>query len=154
MCLDCTFHKVVKNGHARGLQRYRCVGCSKTFNATTGTSLTELHHKERLFQQGDCLAKGNNDHERLKAWTNRQPRGVATRYFDNDLAWMRMWEWFVDAAQGSSNFTFALTSRTHSVVTDANFEALRECQSRHRTWSARATPVTLPADGVTNTSKG
>jgi transposase-like protein len=34
-CPHCTFHKVVKNGHARGLQRYRCVGCSKTFNATT-----------------------------------------------------------------------------------------------------------------------
>lgn len=57
-CPRCTFDRVVKNGHARGLQRYRCVGCSKTFNATTGTPLAGLHHKERFFQQGDCLAKG------------------------------------------------------------------------------------------------
>lgn len=256
-CPHCTFHKVVKNGHARGLQRYRCVGCSKTFNATTGTSLAGLHHKERFFQQGDCLAKGmtvreaagvmgvslgtafrlrhrflkavvthqptavtglveadetyfresqkgsrkmtrpsrkrggkaadagkgkdlvpvlvakvrgsqavadkaltamtadqaeevlkplvgpdtllcidgsgalrkataklgvttksiavsydgrvsegvyhvqtvNNYHERLKTWTNRQLRGVATKYLDNYLAWMRMWEWFKEGVK-------------------------------------------------------
>jgi hypothetical protein len=36
---------------------------------------------------------GNNYHERLKTWTNRQFRGVATKYLDNHLAWMRMWEW-------------------------------------------------------------
>ena len=28
------------------------------FNATTGTPLAGLHHKERFFQQGDCLALG------------------------------------------------------------------------------------------------
>jgi transposase-like protein len=50
-CPRCTFDRVVKNGRARGLQRYRCVGCGKTFNATTGTPLAGLHHKERFFQQ-------------------------------------------------------------------------------------------------------
>lgn len=57
-CPRCTFDRVVKNGHARGLQRYRCVGCNKTFNATTGTPLAGLRHMERFLQQGDCLAKG------------------------------------------------------------------------------------------------
>jgi hypothetical protein len=28
----------------------------------------------------------NNDHERLKTWTNRQLRGIATKYLDNYLA--------------------------------------------------------------------
>ncbi|VTV17375.1 hypothetical protein WDL1P1_00339 (plasmid) [Variovorax sp. WDL1] len=60
----------------------------------------------------------------------------------------------VFAGQGSRSFTFALTSSVHFVVTEANFEALRERQSRHRTWSVKATPVTLPEDGVTGTSKG
>lgn len=256
-CPRCTFDRVVKNGHARGLQRYRCVGCSKTFNASTGTPLAGLHHKERFFQQGECLAKGltvreaagvmgvslgtafrlrhrflkavvahqpsavtglveadetyfresqkgsrkmtrpsrkrggkaaaagsskdlvpvlvakvrgspavadkaltamtadqaeevlrplvgpdtllcidgsgalrkataklglttksiavsydgrvsegvyhvqtvNNYHERLKTWTNRQLRGLATKYLDNYLAWMRMWEWFKEGVK-------------------------------------------------------
>jgi len=127
-------------------------------------------------------------------------RGVAAKYLDRYLAWMRMEEWLKDAAMpahsivsglgrqrmnacairarrprqrsrhscagcpaksalrypphGRSNLSFALTSSAHCGVTDANFEALRERQSRHRTWSARATPVTLPLDAVTDTSKG
>jgi hypothetical protein len=58
------------------------------------------------------------------------------------------------AAQGSKSFTFALTSSVHCLVAKANFEALRERQSRHRTWSAKATPVALPEVGVIGTSKG
>lgn len=57
-CAHCASDRVVKNGHSRGLQRYRCQACSKTFNATTGTPLAGLHSKERFFQQGECLAKG------------------------------------------------------------------------------------------------
>lgn len=256
-CPDCTLGRVLKNGRSRGLQRYRCASCGKTFNATTGTPLAGLHHKERFFQQGECLAKGltvrqaahvmgvsvstafrlrhrflkavvshqpmavtglveadetyfresqkgsrkmtrlprgrggkapdagaakdlvpvlvakvrgsqavadkaltamtadqaeevlrplvgpdtllcidgsgalrkataslgvttksiavsydgrvsegvyhvqtvNNYHERLKTWTNRQLRGVATKYLDNYLAWMRMWEWFKEGVK-------------------------------------------------------
>jgi transposase-like protein len=57
-CAHCASDRVVKNGHSRGLQRYRCQACSRTFNATTGTPLAGLHGKERFFQQGECLAKG------------------------------------------------------------------------------------------------
>jgi hypothetical protein len=41
----------------------------------------------------------NNDHERLKTWTNRQLRGIATKYLDNYLAWMRMWEWLKEGVK-------------------------------------------------------
>lgn len=41
----------------------------------------------------------NNYHERLKTWTNRQLRGVATKYLDNYLAWMRMREWFKEGVK-------------------------------------------------------
>lgn len=58
------------------------------------------------------------------------------------------------AAQGSRSFTFALTSSVHCLVAEANFDALRERQSRHRTWSVKATPVALPDAGVIGTSKG
>ncbi len=38
--------------HSRGLQRYCSRACGKTFNATMGTPLANLHSKERFFQQG------------------------------------------------------------------------------------------------------
>ena len=58
LCAHCASELVFKNGHSRGLQRYRCHACRRTFNVTTGTPLAGLHSKERFFQQGDCLAQG------------------------------------------------------------------------------------------------
>ena len=43
---------------ARGLRRYRCKACNKTFNATIGTALQGLHKKGRWLAYGDCLAYG------------------------------------------------------------------------------------------------
>lgn len=57
-CPHCHATKVAKNGHSRGLQRYRCSDCGRTFNAATNTPLSRLRSKERFFQQGECLAKG------------------------------------------------------------------------------------------------
>lgn len=57
-CAHCASAQVVRNGNSRGLQRYLCKDCGRTFNATTGTALTGLHHKERLFEQGKCLVEG------------------------------------------------------------------------------------------------
>ena len=229
-CAHCASDQVVKNGHNRGLQRYCCRACGKTFNATTGTPLAKLHSKERFFQQGECLAKGmtvrdaaaalgvsvstafrlrhrflqavqshqphqvcglleadetyfrqsqkgsrkmtrpsrgrggkatpkgsardlvpvvgsdtllctdgsgalrtaaaklgvtsksiavgfdgrvsegvyhvqtvNNDHERFKTRVNHQLRGVSTKHLPNDLAWMRLWEWFKEASSPSTS---------------------------------------------------
>ena len=43
---------------ARGLRRYQCKGCGRTFNALSGTPLSGLHHKERWLSFGASLAKG------------------------------------------------------------------------------------------------
>ena len=48
----------VSRGKARGLRRYQCKGCGKTFNAATGTPLAGLHRKERWLAFGTCLADG------------------------------------------------------------------------------------------------
>jgi len=56
-CAHCGDARVVKNGQSRGLQRYRCRACNRTFNAATGTPLSGLRHKERFFQQGECLVQ-------------------------------------------------------------------------------------------------
>jgi transposase-like protein len=57
-CAHCKSPKTVKNGHSRGLQRYRCQSCGKSFNAATNTPLSRLRNKERFLQVGECLAKG------------------------------------------------------------------------------------------------
>jgi transposase-like protein len=57
-CPHCKALKTVKNGHSRGLQRYRCLACGKTFNAATNTPLSRLRNKERFFQMGECLVNG------------------------------------------------------------------------------------------------
>jgi transposase-like protein len=57
-CPHCNSFNFTKNGHSRGLQRYRCAACSRTFNAATNTPLSRLRAKERFFRQGECLARG------------------------------------------------------------------------------------------------
>ena len=46
---------------ARGLRRYQCKGCGRTFNALSGTPLSGLHHKERWLSFGASLAKGERE---------------------------------------------------------------------------------------------
>jgi len=57
-CAHCGAKNTVKNGHSRGLQRYLCHTCGKSFNAATNTPLSRLRNKERFFQMGECLVKG------------------------------------------------------------------------------------------------
>ncbi len=45
-------------GTARGLRRYRCKACGKSFNALTGTSLSRLRHTDRGREFGQSLAQG------------------------------------------------------------------------------------------------
>ncbi|MFP5394426.1 MAG: IS1595 family transposase, partial [Gammaproteobacteria bacterium] len=44
-CPECHGVHHVRHGHANGLQRYRCRGCRRTFNALTGTPLARLRKK-------------------------------------------------------------------------------------------------------------
>lgn len=59
-CPHCKALTTVKNGHSRGLQRYRyrCLACRRTFNAATNTPLSRLRNKDRFFQVGEFLVKG------------------------------------------------------------------------------------------------
>ena len=55
-CPHCGSGGSVSRGKARGLHRYRCKACGKTFGAFTGTALSGLHHKERWLSFGESLA--------------------------------------------------------------------------------------------------
>ena len=57
-CPHCASAGAVSRGKARGLRRYRCKACGKTFGALTGTALSGLHHKERWLSFGESLAEG------------------------------------------------------------------------------------------------
>ena len=64
-------------GMARGLRRYQCKGCGRTFNALSGTPLSGLHHKERWLSFGASLAKG----ETVKASAARCDVAVSTAFW-------------------------------------------------------------------------
>lgn len=59
VCPHCGVAGAVSRGRARGLRRYRCKGCGKSFNALTGTPLSGLHHKDRWLGFGQSLADGD-----------------------------------------------------------------------------------------------
>jgi len=57
-CPHCASRQVVKNGHADGLQRFKCRACVKSFNALTGTPLAHLHQRGKWLDQASALRDG------------------------------------------------------------------------------------------------
>ena len=57
-CPKCKGTRVVRNGLADGLQRYKCRGCGVTFNALTGTPLVRLRHRDNWLLQTQALDQG------------------------------------------------------------------------------------------------
>ncbi len=57
-CPHCGTSGAVSRGKARGLRRYQCKGCKKTFNAATGTPLSGLHRKDEWLTFSNCLSAG------------------------------------------------------------------------------------------------
>lgn len=54
-CPHCSCARKHRCGQASGLQRFRCLGCSRTFNALTGTPLARLRKKECWLAFLKCL---------------------------------------------------------------------------------------------------
>jgi transposase-like protein len=75
-CPRCGATGAVANGKARGLQRYQCKACGRTFGALTGTRLSGLHRKEEWLTFGACLAEGDS----IKASAERCGIAVSTAF--------------------------------------------------------------------------
>lgn len=58
ICPHCKSWHVVRNGQARGLQRYKCRECGRTFNALTGTALARLRYRHKWLEQAQALRDG------------------------------------------------------------------------------------------------
>ena len=54
-CPHCAGTALYRHGNSHGLQRYRCRGCGKTFNALTGTPLARLRQRPRWLNYLDCV---------------------------------------------------------------------------------------------------
>lgn len=57
-CPHCHSAELSRNGHADGLQRYKCRACARSFNALSGTPLARLRLKGKWLQQADVLCQG------------------------------------------------------------------------------------------------
>ncbi len=62
-CPHCAAERVVRNGQADGLQRYKCRGCGKTFNALTATPLARLRQRHKWLAQARVLDEGLSVHQ-------------------------------------------------------------------------------------------
>lgn len=62
-CPHCESKRVIRHGHANGLQRYRCRECGKTFSALTGTPLCGLHKRGKWLDQAEALRVGLTLHQ-------------------------------------------------------------------------------------------
>lgn len=58
VCPKCQAQRVVRNGQADGLQRYKCRSCGVTFNALTGTPLARLRHRSKWVEQAKAMDEG------------------------------------------------------------------------------------------------
>lgn len=59
-CPHCADTHLYRHGQAHGLQRYRCAGCGKTFNALTGTPLAHLRLKSRWLAYLQCMLESQS----------------------------------------------------------------------------------------------
>ena len=57
-CPHCQCQRLVRNGHASGLQRFKCRGCARTFNALTSTPMARLRMKDKWPDQQEVLRQG------------------------------------------------------------------------------------------------
>lgn len=57
-CPRCRGTRMVRNGQAGGLQRFKCRGCGATFNCLSGTPLARLRHRAKWLLQAEVLDAG------------------------------------------------------------------------------------------------
>ena len=138
-CPYCGTPGAVANGKARGMQRYLCRTCKRTFGALTGTRLSGLHRKEVWLTFGDCLADGDT----VKASAERCGVAVSTAF-----RWRHRFLEVIKSSAGKlrgiveADETFVLASRKGSRAWNEVPRQLSELVPSHRP-ACRANPPLL-----------
>lgn len=57
-CPHCHSHKFHKHGNYKGVQRFKCLDCAKTFSPTTGTPLARLRYQDKHIANAKCMVQG------------------------------------------------------------------------------------------------
>ena len=66
-CPHCGGDRIVRNGSASGLQRYKCHACKRSFNALSTTPLARLRMKTKWLTQQNALQQGLSVHQAAAA---------------------------------------------------------------------------------------
>ena len=66
-CPRCDSPALMRWGKERGLQRFRCRSCARTFNPLTGTPLARLRHFDKWLAFADQLKAGSTLQESAQA---------------------------------------------------------------------------------------
>jgi transposase-like protein len=73
ICPHCEHIKYVKMGIDKGVQRYKCKECKRTFTPFTGTWMAQIHKKEKLADYLKLMQQGLSlDKIRLKLGINKK----------------------------------------------------------------------------------
>ena len=75
-CPRCGTGGAKANGKARGLQRYLCQSCNRTFGAMTDRPMNGLHHKDLWLTYSECLANGDT----IRTAAKRCGRAISTSF--------------------------------------------------------------------------
>lgn len=59
-CYHCKSQSIIRSGFDRGVQRFKCKKCYKTFKATVGTPIHGLHKKEKVNKYLIALKNGKS----------------------------------------------------------------------------------------------
>jgi len=59
-CPHCAGRQMLAWGRSRGLSRFRCKNCGRTFNALTKTPMAHLHKKERWVDHAEAMIEGKS----------------------------------------------------------------------------------------------
>ncbi len=59
-CPHCAGREVIAWGRSRGLSRFRCKGCRRTFNALTKTPMAHLRKRERWLDHAQAMIEGKS----------------------------------------------------------------------------------------------
>jgi transposase-like protein len=62
-CPRCGYPRAHRCGQASGLQRFRCLGCGRSYNALTGTPLARLRKKEHWLAYLQCVLESRTVRE-------------------------------------------------------------------------------------------
>jgi transposase-like protein len=62
-CPRCACPRIHRCGQASGLQRFRCLGCGRSYNALTGTPLARLRKKEHWLAYLQCVLESRTVRE-------------------------------------------------------------------------------------------